>query len=72
MNNKTISIDLIDTEDNFPIRYTVSNKTTKGVSAGWHLVELLDKTFDREFTFRYAMIDEFIRALQEIKIVIKE
>jgi hypothetical protein len=69
---KSISINITDTGDNYPIHYKVSSATTKGGTAGWHLVELLDETFDKEFTFRYDMIDDFIEALQEIKKVVKE
>ena len=46
--DKFISISLTDTGDNYPIYYKVSSQTTKGITAGWHLVELLDETFKME------------------------
>ena len=64
---KTLSINICDTGDNYPIHYKVSSRTTKGFTAGWHVVELLDETFDKEFSFRHDMIDKFIQALTEIK-----
>jgi len=76
--NKQISIHLVDTGDNHPISYTISNRTTVGFTVGWHLVELKDNTFSTKcyncskehpntFEFRYDMIDKFIEALNEIK-----
>ncbi len=62
-----VSIRLCDTGDNCPIHYQVSSETTQGPTVGWHLVELLDSTFKREFTFRYAMLGEMIDALQQVK-----
>lgn len=67
MRNETLKIDLVDTGDNHPISYSVSSRTTQGFTAAWHLVELLDNTFGNKLTFRYAMLDEFINALQKIK-----
>ena len=64
---KTLSINICDTGDNYPIHYKVSSRTTKGETAGWHVIELLDESFDKEFTFRHDMIDQFIKALNEIK-----
>ena len=70
--NKTVSIELCDTGDNYPINYRISSRTTKGELSGWHLVEILDITFSQEMKFRYDMIDQFIDALMQIKEVIKE
>jgi len=67
LKSKTLTIQLADEGDNYPIIYTVSSRTTKGETAGWHVVELLDHTFDKEFTFRHDMLDKFIKALTDIK-----
>ncbi len=70
--NKTVSISIVDSGDNHPIVYRVSSQTTKGFTAGWHLVELLDETLDHGLTFRYDMIDQFIEALQAVKKVVTD
>jgi len=72
LKSETLSVNLCCTTDNYPIYYRVSSRTTKGLTAGWHLVELLDETFDREFTFRHDMLDQFIEALTKIKGFLEE
>ena len=69
---KTLSINVCDTGDNHLISYKISSRTTKGLTAGWYLVEILDETFEQEFTFGYNMIDKFIEALTEMKKFLNE
>jgi len=67
LKSETLSLNICDTGDNHPISYKISSRTTKGSTAGWHLVEILDETFDIELTFRHDMLDQFIEALTKIK-----
>jgi len=65
--DETLTINLTDTGDNYPICYTLSSKTTKEPTTGWHLVEIRDLTFKEAVAFRYAILPEVIQALQRIQ-----
>ena len=66
---KNITIPVASKRAGLPVRIDVSNHTTTGFTAGFRLVEIKSIIpYDNELiTFQYDMLDDVIKALQEIK-----
>ncbi len=62
MKREKISIQIEDTGDNHPVHYELRSD-----SAGFHLIDFEDLTFNKKITFSYRVLDDVISALTRLK-----